>query len=123
MESRYLRNTLAIAALYYSATIHAQESDTVAAEKKIEEVVVIGYGKAKVKDLTGSVSVINLDKAENQPVADIGQAIQGRASGVTVVTTGEPGSNVTFRIRGTGTIQNNNPLIVVDGMPLKGGLN
>lgn len=123
MESRYLRNTLAIAALYYSATIHAQESDTVAAEKKIEEVVVIGYGKAKVKDLTGSVSVINLDKAENQPVADIGQAIQGRASGVTVVTTGEPGSNVTFRIRGTGTIQNNNPLIVVDGMPLNGGLN
>lgn len=123
MESRYLRNTLAIAALYYSATIHAQESDTVAAEKKIEEVVVIGYGKAKVKDITGSVSVINLDKAENQPVADIGQAIQGRASGVTVVTTGEPGSNVTFRIRGTGTIQNNNPLIVVDGMPLNGGLN
>lgn len=122
MNSKYFRITVAIAALYFSEGLYAQEKDSLK-EQKIDEVVVIGYGKAKAKDLTGSVSVINLNKAENQPVADIGQAIQGRASGVTVINSGEPGSNVTFRIRGTGTIQNNNPLIVVDGMPLNGGLN
>ncbi len=123
MKSNYLRCTVAVAALYFSGNFNAQEKEAPIKEQKIEEVVLIGYGKAKVKDLTGSVSVINLNKAENQPVADIGQAIQGRASGVTVVNSGEPGSNVTFRIRGTGTIANNNPLIVVDGMPLNGGLN
>ena len=122
MKLKYLSSTIAIAALYLSGSLYAQKSDTLK-EKTIEEVVVIGYGKAKAKDLTGSVSVINLNKTGNQPVADIGQAIQGRASGVTVINSGEPGSNVTFRIRGTGTIQNNNPLIVVDGMPLNGGLN
>lgn len=124
MKPKFLRSTIAIAAVYFSGNLYAQQTaDTLQREQKIDEVVVIGYGKAKVKDLTGSVSVINLGKAENQPVADIGQAIQGRASGVTVINSGEPGSNVTFRIRGTGTIQNNNPLIVVDGMPLNGGLN
>lgn len=123
MKPKILRSTVAIAAIYFSGNLYAQETDTLQKEQKIDEVVVIGYGKAKAKDLTGSVSVINLNKAENQPVADIGQAIQGRASGVNVITSGEPGSNVTFRIRGTGTIQNNNPLIVVDGMPLNGGLN
>ena len=122
MKLNYLSSTIAIAAFYLSGSLYAQKSDTLK-EKNIEEVVVIGYGKAKAKDLTGSVSVINLNKTGNQPVADIGQAIQGRASGVTVINSGEPGSNVTFRIRGTGTIQNNNPLIVVDGMPLNGGLN
>lgn len=123
MKPKILRSTVAIAAIYFSGNLYAQETDTLQKEQRIDEVVVIGYGKAKAKDLTGSVSVINLNKAENQPVADIGQAIQGRASGVNVITSGEPGSNVTFRIRGTGTIQNNNPLIVVDGMPLNGGLN
>ncbi|QIY84800.1 TonB-dependent receptor [Chryseobacterium sp. NEB161] len=123
MKSKCLRCTVAVAALYFSGNLYAQESDTLQKEQKIDEVVVIGYGKAKAKDLTGSVSVINLTKAGNQPVADIGQAIQGRASGVSVINSGEPGSNVTFRIRGTGTIQNNDPLIVVDGMPLNGGLN
>ncbi|WP_312825036.1 TonB-dependent receptor [Epilithonimonas sp.] len=124
MKPKFLRSTIAIAAVYFSGNLYAQRTaDTLQAEQKIDEVVVIGYGKAKAKDLTGSVSVINLGKAENQPVADIGQAIQGRASGVNVITSGEPGGNVTFRIRGTGTIQNNNPLIVVDGMPLNGGLN
>ncbi len=125
MKSPLLRNSVAIAALYLSGGMYAQtnSTDTIVPENKIEEVVLIGYGKAKAKDLTGSVAVINLNKAENQPVPDIGQAIQGRAPGVTVVSTGNPGDNVTFRIRGTGTISDNNPLVVVDGMPLNGGLN
>ena len=107
---------------YLSHSFYGQTFDSLK-ENKIEEVVVIGYGKTKAKDLTGSVSSVKLADAIKQPVADIGQALQGRAAGVHVVTSGEPGSNVNFRIRGTGTISGNNPLIVVDGMPLNGGLN
>ena len=61
----------------------------------LEDVVVIGYGKARAKDLTGAVSTVDLNKTRSQPVADLGQAIQGRAAGVQVYSSGEPGSNVT----------------------------
>jgi TonB-linked SusC/RagA family outer membrane protein len=89
----------------------------------LNDVVVIGYGQVKSKDLTGSISTVKLADLSKQPVANVGEAIQGRAAGVQVITSGQPGSNPTFRIRGTGTIGNNDPLIVVDGMPLTGGLN
>ncbi len=89
----------------------------------LDEVVVVGYGSVKSKDLTGAVSSVDIEEIVGQPVANVGDAIQGRASGVQVVTSGKPGDNPSFRIRGTGTIGNNEPLIVVDGMPLNGGLN
>ncbi|MFH6991591.1 SusC/RagA family TonB-linked outer membrane protein [Flavobacterium sp. FlaQc-48] len=89
----------------------------------LTDVVVIGYGKAKAKDITGSISSINLAGTKTQSVVNVGEAMQGRAAGVQVISSGEPGSNVSFRVRGTGTIANNNPLVVVDGMPLNGGLN
>src|SRR5690606_14153792 len=74
-------------------------------------------------DITGSVSSVLLDDLQARPSSNIGDAIQGMAAGVTVVTSGQPCNNPVFRIRGTGTIGNNDPLIVVDGMPLNGGLN
>src|SRR5690606_9027650 len=89
----------------------------------LEEVVIIGYGQTKQKDLTGSVATVRLDDLQSRPSSNIGDAIQGKAAGVTVITSGQPGNNPIFRIRGTGTIGNNDPLIVVDGMPLNGGLN
>lgn len=89
----------------------------------LDEVVVIGYGESKQRDLTGSVSAVEMGDVQKQPASNIGDAIQGRAAGVTITTSGQPGNNPTFRIRGTGTIGNNDPLIVVDGMPLNGGLN
>ena len=89
----------------------------------LEEVVLIGYGESRKKDLTGSVTAIDLDDVQAQPTSNIGDAIQGRAPGVQVITSGQPGTNPTIRIRGTGTIGNNDPLIVVDGVPLNGGLN
>lgn len=89
----------------------------------LNNVVVIGYGQMKSKDITGSISTVKMADLTKQPVANIGEAIQGRAAGVQVISSGQPGSNPTFRIRGTGTIGNNDPLIVVDGMPLNGGLN
>lgn len=89
----------------------------------LNNVVVIGYGQLKSKDITGAISTVKLTDLSKQPVANIGEAIQGRAAGVQVISSGQPGNNPTFRIRGTGTIGNNDPLIVVDGMPLTGGLN
>ncbi len=89
----------------------------------LDEVVVIGYGETKTRDLTGAVSIVDPDDLGQQPVSNIGDAIQGRAAGVSVTTSGQPGSNPTFRIRGIGTINSNDPFIVVDGMPLNGGLN
>lgn len=89
----------------------------------LNDVVIVGYGQVKSKDLTGSISTVKMTGLGTQPVANVGDAIQGRAAGVQVISSGQPGSNPTFRIRGTGTIGNNDPLIVVDGMPLSGGLN
>ncbi|MFM2327211.1 MAG: hypothetical protein RIR31_1413, partial [Bacteroidota bacterium] len=93
------------------------------AVKALDDVVVIGYGTAKKKDLTGSVSSINTKELKSLPVPDIGQAMQGRAAGVQVLSSGSPGSNVTFRIRGIGTINNSDPLLVIDGVPTDVPLN
>lgn len=113
---------------YKTTEVQALGKDFVEIKLKLESntldsVVVIGYGQVKSKDITGSISTVKFADLNKQPVANIGEAIQGRAAGVQVISSGQPGSNPTFRIRGTGTIGNNDPLIVVDGMPLSGGLN
>ncbi|UVE00622.1 TonB-dependent receptor plug domain-containing protein [Corynebacterium amycolatum] len=72
----------------------------------LENVVVIGYGTQKKRDLTGSVSSVSGKDLESLPVTNVGEALQGRASGVQIVSSGAPGSNVTVRVRGTGTINN-----------------
>lgn len=91
--------------------------------KQLQDVVVVGYGTQRKKDLTGSVSVIKTSDMKSLPVASISDAMQGRAAGVQVISSGTPGSDASFRIRGTGTINNANPLIVIDGIPMSGGLN
>ncbi|MDP1763954.1 MAG: TonB-dependent receptor [Sediminibacterium sp.] len=83
----------------------------------LQEVVVIGYGTQKRSDLTGSVSSVNSKDIKSLPVSNVGEALQGRASGVQVLSSGSPGSNVTIRIRGVGTINNSDPLLVIDGVP------
>ena len=89
----------------------------------LEEVVAIGYGSLKKKDLTGSVASVGTDDVASLPLASIGDAMQGKAAGVQVITSGTPGNDPTFRIRGTGTINDNNPLLVIDGVPTSSGLN
>jgi TonB-linked SusC/RagA family outer membrane protein len=85
--------------------------------KTMQEIVVVGYGTQKKADVTGSVSSVNAKDLKSLPVPNIGEALQGRASGVQIVSSGSPGSNVTIRIRGVGTINNSDPLIVIDGIP------
>jgi len=90
----------------------------------INEVVVIGYGTARKKDLTGSVSTINTRDIQNIPVGGVDQIMQGKAAGVVVSqSTGAPGDPIAVRIRGLGTINNNDPLYIVDGIPTKDGIN
>lgn len=85
--------------------------------KAMQEVVVVGYGTQKKADVTGSVSSVKSKDLKSLPVPNIGEALQGRASGVQILSSGAPGSNVTIRIRGVGTINNSDPLIVIDGVP------
>jgi TonB-linked SusC/RagA family outer membrane protein len=87
---------------------------------KMDEVVVVGYGKIKKSDLTGAVSSVKADEIKEMPVTGLDQALQGRAAGVMVTNnTGAPGSGVSIRVRGVGSIaRSNEPLYVVDGIPL-----
>ena len=89
----------------------------------LSEVVVIGYGTQKVKDATGSVASLGADEFNKGVIASPEQLLQGRVAGVQVTpASGEPGSGVSINIRGTGSIRSgNNPLFVVDGVPLDGG--
>jgi TonB-dependent starch-binding outer membrane protein SusC len=83
----------------------------------LNEVVVIGYGVQKRSDLTGAVSSVSSEKLQNMPVLGIDQALQGKIAGVDISSnSGAPGSDMTIRIRGTGTINNADPIVVVDGM-------
>jgi len=84
----------------------------------LDEVVVVGYGTTAKKDVTGAISSIKGDDFKNLPVSGIDKALQGRMAGVQVVPNGgAPGGSVAIRIRGTGTVNNSEPLYVVDGIP------
>ena len=86
----------------------------------LDEVVVIGYGTVKKRDLTGSVASVSNEALVANPVADVSQALQGKLAGVSVVSQdGRPGASVSIRVRGGGSIsQSNDPLFIVDGFPV-----
>ena len=88
----------------------------------LSEVVVIGYGTMRKSDLTGSVGSLS-SKDMDSPVTNIGQAMQGKVAGLQVVDAGKPGDNVSIKIRGLGSINNCDPLVVIDGVPTDLGLN
>lgn len=85
----------------------------------LNQLVVIGYGTQKKENLSGSISTINYDQElENRPITDVSQSISGLASGVTVSqTSGQPGfDGAVIRIRGVGTLNNSDPLVIIDGI-------
>lgn len=85
----------------------------------LEEFVVVGYGIQRKSDLTGSISSVKAEELTRLPVSDVTQSLQGRVSGVQITSnSGAPGSGATVRIRGVGTLNNSDPLFVVDGMLL-----
>ena len=87
----------------------------------LDEVVVVGYGTQKKKNVTTSIASMKTDLLEQRPVAQIDQAMVGQMAGVRVVqTSGVPGKGLSVQIRGSGSISaNNQPLYVVDGFPLE----
>ncbi|MDR6568350.1 TonB-linked outer membrane protein, SusC/RagA family [Chitinophaga ginsengisegetis] len=92
-----------------------------AATKGLGEVVVVGYGVQSRRDVTGTIASVKGSDIKNLPVSDAAQAIQGRVTGVDIVRSdAAPGSTPSIRIRGTGTINNSDPLIIIDGVPAGG---
>ncbi len=85
----------------------------------VEEVVVVGYGTQKVKDLTSSITTVKSEDLVKTPTGQAMQALQGKVAGLQVVSNGSPGNSPTIRVRGIGSYPGNNneaPLYVVDGM-------
>ena len=88
---------------------------------QLEEVVVTGYGTQKRSSISGSVATIKSGELDEKPLLRVEQALQGRAAGVQVAqVSGSPGSALTVRIRGVGTINNSDPLYIVDGIAVDG---
>jgi TonB-linked SusC/RagA family outer membrane protein len=90
---------------------------------ELKEVIVVGYGTVKKKDATGAVDMINSKDFDNVAATSPAELLRGKVSGVQVTTSsGEPGAAISVRIRGNSSIRSgNNPLYVVDGVPLEGG--
>lgn len=88
----------------------------------LNEVVVLGYQTQKKADLTGAVSVVDMKEVKDIPLGSPTKALQGRIPGVYITTDGAPEGGTTVRIRGIGTLNNNDPLYVIDGIPTTRGL-
>ncbi len=88
--------------------------------QSLDEVVVVGYGTMRRKDLTGAVASVKGEEIASNPVSNVAQAMQGRLPGVNVVSQdGRPGASISVRVRGGGSItQSNEPLYIVDGFPV-----
>ncbi|MDP3431788.1 MAG: TonB-dependent receptor [Bacteroidota bacterium] len=86
---------------------------------EIDEVVAIGYGTVRKRDVTGSVASVSGEQLSAIPVANVAQALQGRLPGVTVTSQdGRPDASISIRVRGGGSIsQSNDPLVLIDGIP------
>lgn len=92
-----------------------------AADATTEEIVVVGYSAQKRSKITGAVSSISAEEIAETPVLRVEQALQGRAAGIQVTqNSGSPGSGLSVRIRGLGTINDSDPLYVVDGVLVEG---
>lgn len=110
---------------YKSVTLKATPVMNIVLEddsQALDEVVVTGYSTQRKADLTGAVAVVSVDDmkkvAENNPM----KALQGKVAGMMVTSDGNPGGKATIRIRGIGTLNNNDPLYIIDGVPTKSGM-
>ena len=116
------RNTLVVTSVGYGVeeiNISGKSSISLSlkeASTSLNEVVVTGYTAQRKKDITGSISVVNTTELKQVPVGTGEEALQGRASGVTIITSGQPGAASDIRIRGITGFGNNSPLIIVDGV-------
>ena len=113
---------IAPAFLLLGSMLHAQQTtDTAKKETEIEQVVLIGYGKQKKTDLTGSITALTTEDFNKGAVTTAEGLINGRSSGLVITQSGTPGAEAVIRVRGgSSLVANNDPLLVVDGLPLDG---
>jgi TonB-dependent starch-binding outer membrane protein SusC len=104
-----------------TAAVNGRKSIDVAmtAISYLEQVVVTAYTEQRRADITGAVSSVDVDAAKKQSNASVLKALDASTPGVTVQTSGSPGSRSTVRIRGVSSFQNNDPLYIVDGTPVQ----
>ncbi|WHF50492.1 SusC/RagA family TonB-linked outer membrane protein [Chryseobacterium gotjawalense] len=109
---------LTVGVLFFTGQAVMAQKDTLKTHN-IDEVVLVGYGAQKKSDVTGAIATVKSDVLQEQPVASVEQALQGKASGVQVVSTGgRAGNNTKISIRGNGSLSaSNNPLFIIDGVP------
>ena len=92
-------------------------------QQMLDEIIVVGYGVQKKSVVTAAISRVTADDLLNASPVRVDNALQGLVSGVQVTTTsGQPGAASKIRVRGTGTINNSDPLYIIDGMPVDGGI-
>ena len=110
---------------YRELTLPASADMTIVIDEDVQmlaETVVTGYSVQRKADLTGSISVVDMDELakqnENNPI----KALQGRVPGMNITADGNPSGSTTVRIRGIGTLNNNDPLYIIDGVPTKAGM-
>lgn len=110
---------------FKTKTVMAQPKMTIALDEDnevLDEVVVVGYGTQRKVDVTGAISSVDIDEMakqnENNPI----KALQGKVPGMNISADGGPSGSATVRIRGIGTLNNNDPLYIIDGVPTKGGM-
>ena len=118
--------TLVISYIGYE-TVEAKASTDMSVTLKeqvndLNEVVVTGYTTQRKADLTGAVSVVSVDEIAKQNENNPMKALQGRVPGMNIAADGSPSGSATVRIRGIGTLNNNDPLYIIDGVPTKAGM-
>ena len=103
------------------SVVNVQLSEDV---ETLNELIVVGYGVQKKSVVTAAISRVTADELNNSKPSRVEDALKGKVSGVQITqSSGQPGSDSKFRIRGIGTVNNSEPLFIVDGMPVDGGIN
>ena len=110
---------------YTTQTVAAQPKMTIKLEEDnalLDEVVVVGYSTQRKVDVTGAISSVDVKEMAKQNENNPMKALQGRVPGMNISADGGPSGSATVRIRGIGTLNNNDPLYIIDGVPTKGGM-
>src|SRR5688572_9758990 len=135
IDGRYSIEVPADAVLQFNYTGYEIKEVAVAGQSEInvalatdqlllEDVIVVGYKKEIKSNVSSAISSVKAKDIEHLPLTGLDQALQGQAAGVQITqATGAPGDDIAVRIRGAGTLGNNNPLYIIDGVPTTGNIN
>ncbi|WP_276166400.1 SusC/RagA family TonB-linked outer membrane protein [Zobellia alginiliquefaciens] len=90
---------------------------------QLDEIIVVGYGTESRKNITGAIATVSPEDINTQPKANVVEMLEGRLPGVQIMSDNSPGGGTSIRVRGFSTINSNDPLVIIDGVPASNGLN